>query len=210
MDTLMRSSPTILYPTLLKIDLINRPIMLMLFGYSKASNQIMVLSLPTIQTKKAFHITSLLNGKMVLKHSNHLAPLSRMIQSLLPTTHMRTTSSTLPDGNFSNAFQLIRIDSTRWLFKQMFPPHHKKDQSITLVSSSLAMSNKAFELDAKNGNTLWKDAMTKEIENIQSYQTFKDMGKVTHLSGYKMIIVHFVFVVKHCLSADENIEPSHN
>jgi Reverse transcriptase (RNA-dependent DNA polymerase) len=54
----------------------------------------------------------------------------------------------------------------------------------------------AFELDAKNGNTLWKDAMTKEFENIQSYQTFKYMGKVTHVSGYKKIIVHFVFAVK--------------
>jgi hypothetical protein len=43
----------------------------------------------------------------------------------------------------------------------------------------------AFELDAKNGNTLWKDVMIKEIENIQFYQTFKDMGNVTHVSGYK-------------------------
>jgi hypothetical protein len=57
----------------------------------------------------------------------------------------------------------------------------------------------SFELDAKNGNTLWKDAMTKDIENIQSYQTFKDMGKFTHVSGYKKIIVHFVFVVQHDL-----------
>jgi hypothetical protein len=57
----------------------------------------------------------------------------------------------------------------------------------------------AFELDAKSGNTLWKDAMTKEIENIQSYQTFKDMGKITHVSGYKKIILHFVFAVKHNL-----------
>jgi hypothetical protein len=41
--------------------------------------------------------------------------------------------------------------------------------------------------------------MTKEFENIQSYQTFKDMGKVTHVSGYKRIIAHFVFLVKHDL-----------
>ena len=57
----------------------------------------------------------------------------------------------------------------------------------------------AFEYDAKNGNTLWKDAMTKEIENIQAYQTFKDMGKVSYVNGYKKIIVHFVFAVKHDL-----------
>jgi hypothetical protein len=40
-------------------------------GYSKASKDIMVLSLPTIQNKKVLHIASLLNGKMVLKHLNH-------------------------------------------------------------------------------------------------------------------------------------------
>jgi hypothetical protein len=45
--------------------------------------------------------------------------------------------------------------------------------------------NQEFNLDANNGSTLWKDATTKEIENIQAYQTFKDMGKVTHVSGYK-------------------------
>jgi hypothetical protein len=39
--------------------------------------------------------------------------------------------------------------------------------------------------------------MTKEIENIQSFHTFKYMGKVTHGSGYKKSIVHFVFTVKH-------------
>jgi hypothetical protein len=67
-----------------------------------------------------------------------------------------------------------------------------------LVSSSLAISNRHF--DAKNGNTLWKDAMTKEIENIQSYQNFKDMGKVTHVSGYKKIIDNFALAVKHTTS----------
>ena len=57
----------------------------------------------------------------------------------------------------------------------------------------------AFELDKANGNTLWQDAMTKEIENIQAYKTFKDMGKVNFVDGYKKIIVHFVFAVKHDL-----------
>jgi nitric oxide synthase oxygenase domain/subunit len=57
----------------------------------------------------------------------------------------------------------------------------------------------AFELDEKNDITLWKDSMTKEIENIQSYHSFKDMGKVTHVSGYETIIFCFVFAVKHDL-----------
>jgi hypothetical protein len=57
----------------------------------------------------------------------------------------------------------------------------------------------AFELDKANGNSLWKDAMTKEIDNIQAYKTFKDMGKVKFVDGFKKIIVHFVFAVKHGL-----------
>jgi hypothetical protein len=57
----------------------------------------------------------------------------------------------------------------------------------------------AFELDKRNGNTLWQDAMSKEIGNIQEYKTFKDMGIVAYINGYKKIIVHFVFAVKHDL-----------
>jgi hypothetical protein len=57
----------------------------------------------------------------------------------------------------------------------------------------------AYELDKKNGNTLWTDAMEKEIGNIQQYETFKDMGNISYMPGYKKIIVHFVFAVKHDL-----------
>jgi hypothetical protein len=56
-----------------------------------------------------------------------------------------------------------------------------------------------FEHDKANENKLWQDAMTKEIENIQVYKTFRDMGKVAFVDGYKQIIVHFVFAVKHKL-----------
>jgi hypothetical protein len=60
-------------------------------------------------------------------------------------------------------------------------------------------AKQAIELDASNGNTLWTEAMDKEIANIQAYNTFKDMGTVTHVAGYNKIIVHFVFAVKHDL-----------
>jgi hypothetical protein len=39
----------------------------------------------------------------------------------------------------------------------------------------------AFEVDEKNGNNLWKDTMTKEIENIQSYRAFKTRVKIIHV-----------------------------
>ncbi len=57
----------------------------------------------------------------------------------------------------------------------------------------------ALQYDIENGNTLWQDAMTLEIGNVQAYNTFKDMGKVNYIPGYKKIIVHFVFAVKHDL-----------
>jgi hypothetical protein len=52
----------------------------------------------------------------------------------------------------------------------------------------------AFELDKSNGNTLWQDTMTKEIENIQAYKTFKDMRKVAFVDGYKN---HLPFFLRH-------------
>jgi hypothetical protein len=60
-------------------------------------------------------------------------------------------------------------------------------------------AKQAIKIDAANGNTRWTEAMDKEIANIQAYNTFKDMGVVTYMAGYKKIIVHFVFAVKHDL-----------
>jgi hypothetical protein len=55
----------------------------------------------------------------------------------------------------------------------------------------------AYELDKQNGNSKWGDAMKEEIESLNAYNTFKDKGSVSYLEGYKRIIVHFVFAVKH-------------
>jgi Reverse transcriptase (RNA-dependent DNA polymerase) len=41
--------------------------------------------------------------------------------------------------------------------------------------------------------------MTKEIDNLHSYNTFKDMGPVKYVNGYKKIIVNFIFAIKHDL-----------
>jgi hypothetical protein len=57
----------------------------------------------------------------------------------------------------------------------------------------------AYELDAKNGNTKWQDAMKGEIDALVMFITFIDHGKIPYLEGYKNIIVHFVFDVKHDL-----------
>ena len=55
----------------------------------------------------------------------------------------------------------------------------------------------ALMLDERNGNTKWNDAMQSEIQSLNEYNTFKDNGKLKFLEGYKRIVVHFVFAVKH-------------
>ena len=56
----------------------------------------------------------------------------------------------------------------------------------------------AMELDEKHGNSLWKEAIGKEHEQINEYDTFKDLGKdASAPTGHKKIRVHLVFDVKH-------------
>jgi hypothetical protein len=55
----------------------------------------------------------------------------------------------------------------------------------------------AMELDKQNGNTLWLDAIVKELKQIADYKTFNDLGKgVMAPTGYKRIRVHMVFDMK--------------
>jgi hypothetical protein len=56
----------------------------------------------------------------------------------------------------------------------------------------------AMMLDRENGNTKWLDAETTELDQINEYRTFKDLGKGSKApEGYKRIRVHFVYAVKH-------------
>jgi hypothetical protein len=57
----------------------------------------------------------------------------------------------------------------------------------------------AYDIDAKNGNTKWADAMQEKIDSMLKFSTFKDMGKLPYLVGCKNIRVHFAFAVKHDL-----------
>ena len=55
----------------------------------------------------------------------------------------------------------------------------------------------AMELDAKNGNTFWQDAVGKEMKQLEEYHTFHDLGKNGKPPlGYQQITVHLVFDVK--------------
>ena len=55
----------------------------------------------------------------------------------------------------------------------------------------------AVEFDRMNGNTLWQDAVTKEMFQIYEYKTFKSLGKGTKRPpGYTHIRVHLIFDCK--------------
>jgi Reverse transcriptase (RNA-dependent DNA polymerase) len=58
----------------------------------------------------------------------------------------------------------------------------------------------AIRLDKRNGNTLWEDAATSELTQIDDYDTFIDKGHHTKVKapiGYKKIRVYLIFDVKY-------------
>ena len=69
----------------------------------------------------------------------------------------------------------------------------------------------AIELDKANGNTLWRDALKKEMDQIKEYQTFKDMGKGTKIPpGHQRIYVHIVWDCKFDLRRKARLVASGN
>jgi len=57
--------------------------------------------------------------------------------------------------------------------------------------------NEAVEFDHKNGNNKWKEAIKLELDSLNVYNVFKDLGyKAPVPDGYKRIRVHLVFDVK--------------
>jgi hypothetical protein len=54
----------------------------------------------------------------------------------------------------------------------------------------------AIRLDELNGNTLWQDAMKTELDQINSYETFRLPPDDYDWTGYSRIPYHFVFDCK--------------
>ena len=54
-----------------------------------------------------------------------------------------------------------------------------------------------MELDERNGNHAWKEAIDKELKSINSFKTFRLPRPTDDLSEYKRIPYHFVFDVKY-------------
>jgi hypothetical protein len=56
----------------------------------------------------------------------------------------------------------------------------------------------AKQLDTRNGNMLWCDAVALEMSQLNDYNMFKDLGyKAEAPAGYKKIRMHLVFDCKH-------------
>ena len=52
-------------------------------------------------------------------------------------------------------------------------------------------------LDKKNGNTMWRDAIKTELEQLEEFQVFRLLAEgETIPDGYKQIPYHIVFDVK--------------
>jgi hypothetical protein len=66
---------------------------------------------------------------------------------------------------------------------------------------TLPISRKhALSIDAANGNTLWKTSLGLEMDQLDDYETFRDLGPgKPPPRNYVFIRVHFVFDVKHDL-----------
>ena len=54
----------------------------------------------------------------------------------------------------------------------------------------------AMEIDLKNGNSLWREAELRELQQIDEYKTFIDKGNIKPSSPYKKIRVHMVYDLK--------------
>jgi hypothetical protein len=57
-----------------------------------------------------------------------------------------------------------------------------------------------MRLDKNSGNTKWHEAITLELNQINEYDTFDDIGYKDQIAApqdYKRIRVHMVFDVKH-------------
>ncbi len=54
----------------------------------------------------------------------------------------------------------------------------------------------ALSLDATNGDILWREAIDKELAQINAYKTFRDLKGAPIPQGYKRIPYHLIFDVK--------------
>ena len=96
-------------------------------------------------------------------------------------------------------------ETTRMMFKAILR-QGRKPPKVKFGHVIPRDYNEAMTMDKVNNNSLWQDAVAKEIEQLDEYSTFNDLGtatwdnkgKVTNAPAHhKKIRVHLVFDVKH-------------
>ena len=54
-----------------------------------------------------------------------------------------------------------------------------------------------MDLDAKNGNKLWRETELKELEQLDEYKVFENKRPRSNLKKFRKIKVHMVYNIKH-------------
>jgi hypothetical protein len=91
------------------------------------------------------------------------------------------------DNNESAQF----VNNVKWSCKQQ-PTKFKNGVKVP------SNHNVAMALDKQHSNRLWSDSERVEIEALEDYDTFKDLGKTLFpVSDYTKICCHMVYDVKH-------------
>ena len=74
--------------------------------------------------------------------------------------------------------------------------NHKTPRQVKYDVEVPRGTKDALRLDCANKNGLWKSAIQKELNTLESYSTFKRVRQGKVPKGYKYIPLHFVFDVK--------------
>ena len=95
------------------------------------------------------------------------------------------------------------------VFKANTKPSAPKKNKNIQVPQGL---KQAYEIDRINGNTLWADAIKKELEQLSDYQTFRTLQPGEKLSAQFQCIpyLHIVFDVKFDIRRKARLEAGGN
>ena len=90
-----------------------------------------------------------------------------------------------------------QLDKMFTINKAKFRQHQRKPKFKYGVEIPRDYAD-AVRIDKENGNNLWQDATELEMDLMQKYKVFKDVGKHAPIpKDYKNIRVHLIYDVKH-------------
>jgi len=100
-----------------------------------------------------------------------------------------------------NWLRLVKMVLRRLGVNPKHPHRRKTSQPKEMFGFRIPRNpEEAIEFDKQNGNTLWQDAMQKEIDAINSFETFQEWKKAglpPKSEGWQFAPARFIFTVKH-------------